>query len=135
MFLDNEDARSSLKASESRATFFIALVAATACILMVFSLMGTAKAEVPIASGAVSLSVDHTVPGIEVASLAVAAQSAETTASAVGRPTLHQAAIGDRGLLMAGIAAAFGLMLVGGRALWRNHVSKPIRAKIDRRGE
>ena len=132
MFLDNEDARSSLKASESRATFFIALVAATACILMVFGLMGTAKAEVPIASGAVSASTDHTVPGIEVASLAVAAQSAETTASAVGRPTLHQAAIGDRGLLMAGIAAAFGLMLVGGRALWRNHVSKPIRAKIDR---
>ena len=133
MFLDNEDARSSLKASESRATFFIALVAATACILMVFGLMGTAKAEVPIASGAVSLSTDHTVAGIEVASLAVAAQSAETTASAVGRPTLHH--IGDRGLLMAGIAAAFGLMLVGGRALWRNHVSKPIRAKIDRRGE
>lgn len=133
MFLDDENAKKRYKATESRATFLIALAAATACIFMVFGLMGVAKAELPIARDTSGAAVTRFAgPAVEMASLSAATQPAATESASGNMPALHQTMDG-RGLLMAAVAGAFGLTVLGGRALWRNNVSRPLRTEADRR--
>ncbi|QRM56251.1 hypothetical protein [Sinorhizobium sp. BG8] len=135
MFLDDENARSAVKANEARALFYIAMTALVACMLMVFGMMGTAQAEtsVPapitavghlspsavlaVAQQADTRTVPHTAASDAAATVDVAANpttgSISTTNSAVDAP------IADRGLLMVLVVILFGLMAWAGHVLVR----------------